>query len=461
MSEGQHIEEFLEKYENFFNKKRCMTVVQEARKTYKNTRGAPAATKTNLNNAASKMNAKKRAFMNKTVTESMKLGLPKNAATANAQAAWELELVKELKPKGATIGPKIPNQFPDVNLTTLFSVEALNTFIAERYAKTLGNEADRTEPIGLRVKSIIKESAPYTFGAYELMFSSSKNSDCLIHTFLTATCESFRRLELSNKNAVAAWVRNYLLPASEDYKTIFEDKRKDEGNFGGQTAGEEAKLRLFGYRRTKSGEIVPSVNFLADIDIGQIASVFKINILTFENQGGREASRLSTAKKGASDPDESVYMFMNKAGSHFEAVRTVEGGYTIPTALAYKINAIVNGATVLEAVENYSEAPLVQIAARNSGIPIPNSPSVAVAEAKLKETIEAAKAELKIPAAANAAANTGPLPYEKWIETPDVAPIVGAISPENLKQLYKNYQKKTKKAKKPNAKRGGGRTRRT
>lgn len=360
---------------------KCQQYIQDARTMWKGMRGNNGPSQKTNQEELAEIFAPKPAALSKSELqivknlERLELGLNENSAKNFVLGA------RNLPPAGSAIRPHKPNIFPSADLTTLHSLEGLNAFIELNYR--LGEESRMTTPTSRTVGAVITNYKRYSFSKYQIMFSSGNNSDCLIHTFLTATCPAFRRLAQADKNAFATWVRLYVLPASPVLQRKFADDSPDDGELGGKTVGEEARLRFF-----TAGE------FLADIDIGQIAMIYQVNILTFEKQAGQQTVRLSIGSSAALQPNTPVYMFMNASGAHFESVRTDTGSYTIPLSLAYDILTIITEDTVKEAVERMSEASSVRTTARDFQIRLGNVGTANNLRRELDEKIQEAKRRL-------------------------------------------------------------------
>jgi hypothetical protein len=240
------------------------------------------------------------------------------------------------------IGPKLQNVFlADTARPELRTLEGLNAFIAEKYGAEFGEEDLCTVETGEKIGNYFTTFAPYIFSRFKQVFSSPNNSDCLIHSFLTAVCPNFRRLKsakyfevtgepdndrLYHKEQFARWFRNFIMPTLPSFEAELASHRPQRGHEGGSTVGEEAALRIF----------TPGV-FLSDTDLGKLAEEYGISFLSFEGQAGNTVIRLTGNL--ASD---TVFMVSNRYGAHFESVRTHTGEYTIPMAMARDINLLVN-----------------------------------------------------------------------------------------------------------------------
>jgi hypothetical protein len=249
------------------------------------------------------------------------------------------------------IGPKYPNLFPDEDVTALHGdIANINACIGRVYAgQLLATEEDGTFETGERIRNYTPDWEPYKFGLYKMMESSGSNYDCLIHSFLTATCPNFRRLrsvEYFNKRGeaiintechkeqFATWFRIYVVPSMPNFRDRMLSQVPDFGQEGGLTDGEELKLRIF----------TPSV-FLTNTEMGLLAQHYGIGILSFEGQGGMPTTRYMNHGM------EHVYVLSNTHGSHFESVKALGGRYRISGDTAFKINTIVTSDLL---VDNYA-----------------------------------------------------------------------------------------------------------
>ena len=178
------------------------------------------------------------------------------------------------------------------------------------YKDKLGSEDENTKQTGGTLE---------TFGYKEffMMDSSMKSNDCLIHTFLTATCPYFRQLHKQQKDDFADIFRRTVY-AEEIFNTLIQAKQTIESK--------ESFLAR-----------ITSKAFLEDTDIINLCKYYNINILTFEDtktsNGKTMPSCVTFNHVNASD--ETSYIIYNN-GNHFEAVKTPQG-YTISTMEAQQI----------------------------------------------------------------------------------------------------------------------------
>jgi hypothetical protein len=149
------------------------------------------------------------------------------------------------------------------------------------------------------------------------MYSSGANSDCLIHSFLTATCNNFRKLPQENKNKVARSFRHYLYPQFELTKAMLKKNSR-------------AHEKIF----------TPGT-FLGDEDLLNIVNTYKINCIVFAtaNTSGYASGQQKATVYPYMDDDRGndAYMFINRTLVHWESVCTDKGSYTISKARAENI----------------------------------------------------------------------------------------------------------------------------
>ncbi len=318
-------------------------------------------------------------------TQAISIGTSATKAASPLKAAT---LPLPPPPASRRIGPPggSPNLFPDADLTSLRNLDALNMFIGERFAGRFAAEDTRTFLTGDKVRSYFTDFKDYDFSLYDLIHSEGSNSDCLIHSFLTATCPNFRRLTSiwmyrragqdpkenpQDKNIFATWFRHYVLPSFPLYQREFDNTIPDVGAAGGRTKGEEAQLRIF----------TPEV-FLSDRDLGLLCETYHVNFLSFEGVGGRQVVRLLEVNPA----DNHVYMVSNKRGAHFESVRTTEPhSYSLPLLRARQIVLVVLEPIITDAFAGMRNVETMRIALRDFPIQLSNSNNT---PAKIRDTID-------------------------------------------------------------------------
>jgi hypothetical protein len=184
-------------------------------------------------------------------------------------------------------------------LQNVTELENINKLILRFY--DLKDEDRVTQPVG----------ALHGFGVDGLyrMNTSGNNFDCLIHSFLTATCENFRKLEKPSKDEFANFFRRTIfltLPVVQCYIDNTEDMR----------AVMEMQHRVATPR-----------TYLTDTEIHLLAAQFRINILTAQGQAGLNRFGITNAENldlpPACIPREefrtTIGIYTN--GNHFEALR--------------------------------------------------------------------------------------------------------------------------------------------
>lgn len=211
----------------------------------------------------------------------------------------------------------------------LYTVAALDAFLKDKLqSHFIDEKVATTHKIYLR--EYFKENCPADpICNWETMESSGAGSDCLIHTFLTATCGSFRRLTKPFKDAVARSFRHHIYGASEQVQAILRPPTP-------RLTIERNRTRIF------RGE------FLDDSDLGRLTDMYKIPCLVFESGKSAEVTQYDNPSKksdatlvqkrmympsiaqlvGPENPDP-VYLLSNRGNMHYESVRTNTGSYTI------------------------------------------------------------------------------------------------------------------------------------
>jgi hypothetical protein len=338
--------------------------------------------------------------------------------------------------------PASPNLFPGTDFSSLRTLQGLNDFIAGRYSGKMGDEARLTVSAGRTIGSYMTDFKDYTFSQYECMHSEGSNSDCLIHSFLTATCPAFRRLTSrktgggTDKNDFATWFRHYVYPSLPNVQAKLADTSPDplrdsKGKIIKQrTVGEVARHRIF----------TPSI-FLADQDVGLLCNAYGVNILSFEGQEGLQTMRINGSD--IRDPSRPVYMISNSVGVHFEAVRTPEGSYTIPARIALTINLIVQGKMINDSFELMRDTASIREGVRHYGIELPIGGNTQSLKGAIAAQIQRAKESMRIPraaplTAANAAKNTREEYIQKRLKNPENGEmfLAAGVPEEDLKRDF-------------------------
>jgi hypothetical protein len=240
-----------------------------------------------------------------------------SSKTNGADPATEEDFVRWRSQQLRGIGKKFyglwstPNALSDAEVASMIQVDLellknvttldnINMLIGRFYKMKAEDEA--TRPVG------VLEG----FGVDGLfrMNASTNNNDCLAHSFLTATCENFRRLDQPSKDEFANFFRRtvfLILPAVQCF--IGNERR----------AGQEMARRVM------------SSGFLEEQELRLLAAQFRVNILAATGESGRfqPATRATLTHvlpaeclRGGAFTD-TIAIFTN--GTHFEALRDREG----------------------------------------------------------------------------------------------------------------------------------------
>jgi hypothetical protein len=191
-------------------------------------------------------------------------------------------------------------------LQNINTLDNINKLILRFYADNMKAEDEATRPVGEDGGEL------KGFGVRGLyrMNASKKNNDCLMHSFLTSTCENFRRLEQNSKDEFANFFRRTVfltLPAVQCFQA-------NEPDLGQRMAGR-----------------VMSTAFLEEQELRLLAAQFRVNILAATGESGRfqPATRetllhvLPAECVPGGAFEHTIAIFTN--GAHFEALRDREG----------------------------------------------------------------------------------------------------------------------------------------
>jgi len=178
------------------------------------------------------------------------------------------------------------------NTTSNFeSSEKLCERINEISTMIDGSELDKT------ATSLITETGPAIHEAFgegikggQPMTASGRNNDCLIHSFLTAMCDSFRTYPEWKRVFIADVFRRKILPEFTIFKAY--------------------------------APVLKGKNFLSDDEADKLASLFKITIVLIVNSDKPE-ERYMIVCKGL---DSTEYIVINGNHTHFTPVQYMVGG---------------------------------------------------------------------------------------------------------------------------------------
>lgn len=207
-------------------------------------------------------------------------------------------------------------------LETLETLEQVNGVIAQLYQHTMIPETKATWAVG----------ALEGFGVPGLtkMESSARNYDCLIHSFLTATCDNFRRLPQEQKDVFANHFRRVALPALPMIRCFMANDRVREVN-------DRERSPTHGKQRPRAEmmmeRIVAERGFLHETELHLLSAQFRVNILaaTAETRLFQPITRDTLqvlygdmrCMEGLPAFRRTVCIYTS--GGHFESVRKAEG----------------------------------------------------------------------------------------------------------------------------------------
>lgn len=207
-------------------------------------------------------------------------------------------------------------------LETLETLEQVNGVIAQLYQHDMIPEAGATWAVGplegFGVPGLIK------------MESSARNYDCLIHSFLTATCDNFRRLPKEQKDVFANHFRRVALPALPMIRCFMGRDTVKEVN-DRERSPTRGKERL---RKDMMMErILAPRGFLHETELHLLAAQFRVNILAATAETRlfqpitREALQVLYGDTRCMDglPAFGRTVCIYTSGGHFESVRKEEG----------------------------------------------------------------------------------------------------------------------------------------
>jgi hypothetical protein len=255
-------------------------------------------------------------------------------SNANLKRAMQLSLEEAERVKKEQSIPTI-NLFRDMTdvgknfLST--NIDGLNNFIDKTYLRgTIAEDNIRIErSVGDIITDVCRENTA-DFCRWNCMFSSGNNSDCAVHSFLTATCPSFRKISQDHRNRFARAFRIHLYPDFAATRRTLASTDTD----GISTTGELARIRIF----------TPGA-FLAESDIINMFNSYKLNLLLINSgyegeQGDINVRNPTIAVYDPKFPGE-AYIVINSSNVHYESVKPGEK-YTIPNAMAVNVSRRIN-----------------------------------------------------------------------------------------------------------------------
>jgi len=184
------------------------------------------------------------------------------------------------------------NAWDDISKTTskFESSEKLCERINEISTMIDGSELDKS------ATSLITETGPIIHEAFgegikggQPMTASGRNNDCLIHSFLTAMCDSFRTYPEWKRVFIADVFRRKILPKFKSFEKIT--------------------------------EILQGKNFLSDDEAKLLALQFNITIVLIVNSDKPEGRYMIVCNS-----DSTEYIVINGNHTHFTPVQYMVGG---------------------------------------------------------------------------------------------------------------------------------------
>ena len=216
---------------------------------------------------------------------------------------------------GAKHTAELFKHMSDDERESLQDLKVVNDLIKLYFSDSFQSEESATKPTG-QLDRHFREFCPANeICKWNTMYSSGNRNDCIIHSFLTATCPNFRRLPKAFKDNFAKSFRLDLYPTFPAVQVLLSGPAKDDH-----------RARIFG------------AQFLEDTDLTILINTYGVNILVFESaktEGGRTMPASATVFGDYSGP---VYLLANSSNIHYESVRTSDGQYSISKSKAYTIS---------------------------------------------------------------------------------------------------------------------------
>ena len=198
----------------------------------------------------------------------------------------------------------------------------MNGVIAQLYQHDMIPEARATWAVG--------ELEEFGVPGLTRMESSARNYDCLIHSFLTATCDNFRRLPQEQKDVFANHFRRVALPALPMIRCFVANDRVREIN-------DRERSPTHGQQRQRAEMMIERIlapqGFLHETELHLLAAQFRINILAATRETHlfqpitRDALQVLYGETHCMDelPAFRKTVCIYTSGGHFESVRKAEG----------------------------------------------------------------------------------------------------------------------------------------
>jgi len=207
-------------------------------------------------------------------------------------------------------------------LETLETLEQVNGVIAQLYQHDMIPETKATWAVG--------ELEGFGVPGLIRMESSARNYDCLIHSFLTATSDNFRRLPQEQKDVFANHFRRVALPALPMIRCFVANDHVREIN-------DRERSPTHGQQRQRVEMMIERIlaprGFLHETELHLLAAQFRVNILAATRETHlfqpitRDALQVLYGDTGCMEglPAFRRTVCIYTSGGHFESVRKAEG----------------------------------------------------------------------------------------------------------------------------------------
>lgn len=206
---------------------------------------------------------------------------------------YEQELAGNPMPSEAQFG--IFDEVTPENVEALGSFNAINEMIHTTFAGRFKRGMTTI------VSNIGEISRNPEYKDYATLNSSSNNSDCLIHSFLTIGCSNFRFLSKEDKNIVARKFRTCVYPTTPQFRAKF--ARENQQN--------PLTLHNIELRVLRPG------TYLIDDDVTHLCNFLKIQVIIYELESSTWIINNGNVRGDMINMP--CYMMYNNGG-HFEGV---------------------------------------------------------------------------------------------------------------------------------------------
>ncbi len=240
----------------------------------------------------------------------------KNSTTAAAKSAQASVKSRSLSPKKSTTFPVA--SVSDVSAETPTAASKDRSFIVSWIDSQNGiNKAADAPDLS---KEVAKLSFPPELTEWSRITTSGNENDCAIHTVMTALSPTYRKQPVDVKNTLATQFRKEHFAAISTLTP--EEKKRVESSVPLETP-ELAKF---------SREFKINLLVIAETSGKRQAEILEGAPLTDIPTGQKEVSVLGEAENGP------VYPIYNSEQTHYEAVRSPTGEYSLPYDQAIEIS---------------------------------------------------------------------------------------------------------------------------